>query len=232
MSQRRKWICPQCGVGVLGSERPRRDDIVRWCLDCSARTGRLVERTCPTLDRKRTEQRERATQRSAHKAKAERAKARLERERVEQQRARATERNQAQALAFRSIGGVDLLDEADRLWNLPYVRSLSRWGARTPHVEIRRSPHKRHTSGHCWGGGSRARIVITVGTDPHDALGTLLHELIHAALPSGVHHNDLYWMVLRSAARAAWPDAPFRFNEPATTGYARQQQITKGLRAR
>ncbi len=48
-----KWQCPECGKGALGSSRPRMDDIVRYCLACSKRQGKLVRRTAPALDAKR-----------------------------------------------------------------------------------------------------------------------------------------------------------------------------------
>jgi len=49
-----RWECPnELHPGVLGSTRPRKDDVMRFCLPCSADTGRLVERVAPSLERKR-----------------------------------------------------------------------------------------------------------------------------------------------------------------------------------
>lgn len=67
-----RWTCPT-GKGcpaVLASPRPRRDDVARYCLACSAERGRLVLRVAPALEAKRE------TKIAAAKAKAEAAKAR------------------------------------------------------------------------------------------------------------------------------------------------------------
>lgn len=50
--RRFRWACPTVNSGhpaVLGSSRPHREDIVRYCLACSEATGRLVLRTAPVL---------------------------------------------------------------------------------------------------------------------------------------------------------------------------------------
>ena len=38
------WSCPNGCGSVRGGKRPRRDDVVRYCLPCSTKSGRLVER--------------------------------------------------------------------------------------------------------------------------------------------------------------------------------------------
>lgn len=68
-----RWVCPNCGQAVNAPQRPRRDDVRRYCLTCSAQTGRLVERAAPALERKRAARRE---------AQATKRKARAERERL------------------------------------------------------------------------------------------------------------------------------------------------------
>lgn len=62
-----RWICPDCGSGVNGPERPRQDDVRRYCLTCSGRTGRLIRRVAPRLERERAERaaRQHARERSA-----------------------------------------------------------------------------------------------------------------------------------------------------------------------
>jgi len=52
-SKKVRWECPNGCSGVLGSTRPRRDDVCRYCLDCSGKAGRLVERRAPALERRR-----------------------------------------------------------------------------------------------------------------------------------------------------------------------------------
>ena len=43
-AKRKRWVCPLCKVGKLGLQRPRRDDVIRYCFPCSEQTGRMVER--------------------------------------------------------------------------------------------------------------------------------------------------------------------------------------------
>jgi uncharacterized Zn finger protein (UPF0148 family) len=64
----RRWVCPKCEDGCLAPSRPRKDDVRRYCLECSKKTGRLVERICPAhqkeaqqrTERRQTKQKEKA----------------------------------------------------------------------------------------------------------------------------------------------------------------------------
>jgi len=40
------WRCQTCGSGVRAPGKMRKDNALRYCLDCTAKTGKLVERTC------------------------------------------------------------------------------------------------------------------------------------------------------------------------------------------
>jgi len=57
----KRWKCPLCSSGVLAPVRPVEDDVRRYCLSCSARTGRLVRRICPAQE---TQRKARADRRS------------------------------------------------------------------------------------------------------------------------------------------------------------------------
>jgi hypothetical protein len=46
-AKRKLWVCPLCNVGKLGLQRPRKDHVIRYCLPCSEKTGRFVERFAP-----------------------------------------------------------------------------------------------------------------------------------------------------------------------------------------
>jgi hypothetical protein len=191
-----RWVCPDCGVGALGPKRPRNDATVRFCLSCSARTGRLVPRTAPALERQRET----------------RADQQLRREQREQRVVRERERTYG-------FKGLDLLVYLRRFWELPSIRearvlSRSDGGRETPRrtlpeLVIRRSPAKSWTSGHEVGVRhtrrvNLRRIVLTVGlADDHaGVLVTLLHEVVHAALPCNVHHGPQFWAYLITAAEA------------------------------
>lgn len=89
-----RWICPLCGAGKLAPSRPRRDDARRFCLPCTDKTGRLVERTCPALTAKRQKAADRRSQRAQA---AQAAKAR------QRQKARETAAQRAQARSEREI---------------------------------------------------------------------------------------------------------------------------------
>jgi hypothetical protein len=73
-TKRVRWACPNGCPAVLGPSRPRRDDVARYCLTCSAKRGRLVLRTAPSLEAKRESKAERAKAKKA--AAAARAAAR------------------------------------------------------------------------------------------------------------------------------------------------------------
>ena len=72
MNQR--WVCPTCAAGCLAPSRPRLDDVRRYCLTCSKRTGRLVQRVCPAQERAR----QAATARRADKVARQQAKAKAD----------------------------------------------------------------------------------------------------------------------------------------------------------
>lgn len=122
----------------------------------------------------------------------------------------------------------ELLTEARRLWNLPVIRQHV--GSRPlPPITIRRSARKVGTSGNA----NRQRVILTVGSDQADALTTLLHEIIHAALgrcETG-WHGDPFYRVFRSAVREAWPDVAFAFNQcTATRGHKLHRWTADRLR--
>lgn len=87
-----RWKCPQCNSGVIAPTRPRMNDVRRYCLPCSAKTGVLVQRTAPALDKKR----------AASKAKTQ-----------EKQTVQRVKQVQA-----RSHAGFDWQKEAQRIWRI------------------------------------------------------------------------------------------------------------------
>lgn len=198
----RIWRCEKCGDALRAPERVRRDDVRRYCLPCSAETGRLVERVAPAVEKARARSRVESAARKA----------------------RTREKAKEKALAARTAGGVDLVAEQARFARLPSLaRHFDRCG--TPTFAIRRSKTKWYSSGHWY--SSPRRIVVTVGLDPYDAPGVVLHEMVHDALP-GAHHSDRFWSALHRAAREAWPDATFDFLG-APRGWRCQRAIRDGI---
>ena len=70
-TKRTRWVCPVCDDGKLGLTRPRKDNIIRYCLPCSEESGKLVERVTPSLDKKRGTQADKAKAKRDAKAKRE-----------------------------------------------------------------------------------------------------------------------------------------------------------------
>jgi hypothetical protein len=177
-----RWQCPNgCGA-VLGPERPRRDDVRRYCLACSKRTGRLVERQSPALERKRAER-------------AERAAAVAARQRA---RTRELEANATRVDVLDYDGTPTTIDAGALLraaWNTDELRH---WRGRraVPPLEIRRGTgsavrsrrDRDGVSGHAK--VTYGRIVLTV----HPGLGrewlemVVAHEAAHIALPPFTAH--------------------------------------------
>lgn len=181
----RRWACPNGCAGVLAPDKPRADDVRRYCLKCSEKSGRLVKRTCPALDRKRAASKEKSTA----KAKAKRAKER-------------------EARLYR---GVDIEREAKRLWNLPAMRE-AHGGRRVPKIEWRRRNARRaYSTGHAWG----YRVTMTLGGDAAEAVSVLLHELAHCAIGCEEGHSDRWAALFLNAARQAWGDEHLSFRVPS-----------------
>jgi hypothetical protein len=54
MTKQVRWKCEICNHGLLAPTKPRKNDVRRYCLPCSGKTGKLVERISPTLEKQRT----------------------------------------------------------------------------------------------------------------------------------------------------------------------------------
>lgn len=160
-----RWTCPRCESAVLGSTRPRRNDVCRYCLPCSEKTGKLVERSPLALEKRRTERE------AKQRTRAERA--------IEQARAEET--------AYYTVGGIDLREvvaEAYRFSVAHEWRSRRNLPTRVPSLTVRRA---RTTSVYRRGFAAidqhRIHVTVCVGADndltPEAPIGTLLHEVAH-----------------------------------------------------
>jgi hypothetical protein len=172
-----RWVCPDCGQGKLAPSRPRRDDTRRYCLRCSEKTGRLVERAAPVLEAKR----QRGAERSRTKAQT----------RAEQQRAA---RRYAQILdvveADGSLGELHVGKTLAKMAKLKSIRAASMFRyAMVPDITFRRSQSKAHTSGHAYYAGGPIAITFAKGVTRADAEVTMLHELAHTIMPVEESHG-------------------------------------------
>jgi len=176
-----RWVCARCGSGKLAPERPRADDVRRYCLSCSAATGRLVQRSAPALEARR--ERRAASRRAATKRTRERERERLS--------------------ARHTAAGIDVRAEWARLLRLPFVaQRLRDRGTRTVRLTVSRSLGER-ASGHCKWHGGRVHVTLGYGVTLAELRTLLAHELAHAITPTGEAHGEgwrnTYALVLRDA---------------------------------
>lgn len=198
-----RWSCPQCNDGLLAPARPRADDVRRFCLPCSAETGRLVRRVCAALER----QREHAQ--AAARAKRHRKQA-------------AAARRRAEHKAFQAdrqfVAGIDLQAFAARCWR--HIRKSDRADAavrrsasfqKPPLVTIRLRDDGSYATGHSYNDEYRVTVTLSRQVSRSDAEVTILHELCHQGAPeeqtaggrNAVHGDAFNWLML-DVARRLW----------------------------
>ena len=190
-----RWTCLNCGEGGLAPTKPRRDDVRRYCLPCSAKSGRLVERVSPALEKRRE------------------AQAVKTRERSKKKKARVSEQRQKVTANERLVKKREklVLDEAQRLWKLltPYHK-----GKPIPRIVITDTRQKRGASGYWSGDGFWSSGEINLRLVPfltghfHQARSweVLLHELCHAACPPKAgdsHHREFYY-AMKTTTEKRW----------------------------
>lgn len=172
----RRWKCRRCDSGVLAPSRPRSDDVRRFCLPCSEKTGRLVQRYCPSLEKERAKKRSKKTLAQA-KAAARQSK-KNERSRKAQAFFRRAKRLKCWA---GDVKHATLYAQEKRDKRAPYAN-------RTPGTAY---PHS-------------GKITITVGFDEADMQGTILHEMAHIAQgcrQGTADHGDGFRSVYLEAVR-------------------------------
>lgn len=156
-AKRVRWHCPNGCAAVLGPQRPRRDNTCRYCLACSEKAGRLVERKALALEKK-----------SAAKSEAARLKARAKRER---ERAREVERW--------TVGGVDMVRVIALALKLPSLEPAQPWLKHVHNWTLYRRKNPNWTTGRT--DGYSVHLSIGIGGDPAKAVGVILHEIAHVA---------------------------------------------------
>jgi hypothetical protein len=161
-----RWQCPNGCAGVLGPTRPRKDNVCRYCLPCSAKAGKLVERTAPALEAKR----QTSAQKAAEKAKAKRARAK------------------AIAEAKWTVDGVDMVRALALAIKLPSAKPFR---GRAPEFKLRRSKTATYVSGVAYCGQRRFVVTCGPGHTAGQVIGVMLHELAHlACYAAGEQYGD------------------------------------------
>lgn len=207
----RRWVCPDCGTGKLAPSRPRRDDVRRYCLRCSERTGRLVERVCPVNERAR----ELAEERSKKKAGRRRAVARKRREAAkESARERRSRLAPYEAFFRRAL-------------------RLKSW-----EVDLATRPPRTSWSfasdGHASGCANAWNVSVRFGVNVSSNLEVVLHELAHSAFErrrlvvdgEPRAHNSVFRTILAAATSEV---VGFRV-DPAASTYENDLRCKRALR--
>ena len=201
-----RWKCPICNDGLLAPTRPRLDDVRRYCLPCSSKSGRLVERIAPALEAQRTRRSDARREQAKNARKRERA--RIERKHNsprEVARRKYTEQGQY---------GMNIKRETARLWKmLNKIPQTLEGATRTKSVVSRNKPPivklmKRgwriDDSDGLWVSSRAAGIAYgsSISIAPNVSWETLAHEIIHCA---GYHgHDRAFYYALKWLTETRW----------------------------
>lgn len=206
MAKQKRWKCPQCGAGVLAPSRPRRNDVRRYCLPCSAQQGVLVERTCPALESQRSAKSQQRTARKAIKESKLAKKWELEGYDIRQ-----AVRPIAKLICSNSVFLLPVgIPKRRRLKNVEVT--LRRWSDR----------QRDYTSGRAWG----PRMTLTFGANLRFAIYVLLHEYCHCLIGTGHHHDAVFRSVQRGAIDA-WNKSGFREREGLPEVWGHKKDLYK-----
>ena len=205
-----RWKCEICDSGLLAPSRPRMNDVRRYCLPCSADTGKLVHRVAPSLEKKRADKKVVATKRTtAKRATVAKNKApQKEQQRIDAQREKMIHK------------------EAEKIWKLmePFHK-----GKPLPSIAIVRAQNRGSQYGHA----SPRRNHIQVNVDIDQSVSrsrrvweVLAHELAHCAVPPkrkdngarDVHSREFYHC-LRDVWQQRWK-CQISFAKVSTWGYS------------
>jgi hypothetical protein len=204
-----RWKCPNdIHAGVLGPSRPRRDNLCRYCIPCSQRVGKLVERVAPTVEKQREVQ-------AAH---------------AKQKRETKTRRAKEKEKAYYVIAGVNLQAEMKRLVKLKaFGGRQGRMARQIPNLVVRRcKSHPRTRLGSASPWENKIIVAAYPGQDAADVRETLIHELVH--IYCGYDRSDKrHWhgTEFRSKFREAVEEA-YGFWPRITSAY--HGSVAQGLR--
>lgn len=179
-----RWQCPQCQTGILAPTKPRKNDTRRYCLPCSAKQGKLVERIAPALQAKR----EKRAAYTTTKTNKKRQKERKQKQTQKHQTQNETKRKQI------------IHQEAQRIWEL-----MHDWhkGKPLPQITIARGQNRGKQYGHAYTHRNKIQINVDQYQTPERSKrvwAVLTHELAHCACPpintggkkDNTHHETFY----------------------------------------
>jgi hypothetical protein len=223
----KRWVCPICRRGINAPSRMSADDVRRFCLGCSKKTGKLVRRKAPALERQRAASRERSTRKQQSKRKAEARKRKA-------QKARDHERrfimgHDVQALCKRWYA---LKAWGDRTREGPF--GTFRMPSRPPELVVRLGD-KKHLTAHAYPAGHRITMTVpktwkTPAPEREaDLLMTIVHELAHLFAPLSEYHGPAFQEKFCAAVHAIWGRAVSRDITSGPRGYFLTRLFTRKL---
>ena len=186
MAKQVRWKCETCDDGLLAPSRPRKNDVRRYCLPCSAKRGTLVERIAPALEKKR----EKRTALVQQKNKESRVRYK---QKVQPYLERKKRAKQRQAIFEK---------EADRIWSLFYPEGTFR---KRPPITIVFS-RRGGCSGVNYGGSILLRIDRSYSGGVSE-WETLAHELCHSVVPTSSKngsHGKAFYVALKNVIEKRW----------------------------
>jgi len=177
-SKRKRWVCPLCNVGKLGLQRPRKNDVVRYCLPCSEKTGKLVERVSPSdiSARKRKEKSKAERQAKASSKPRKTIRDWMKISRYEYVIDGKTYNVMLGASVMCRMTGWNNPKRLKALWDRTSTQMRQATVTHTGIITFTRSTYKEYSTGRAY----RARVEIMLAkTDLVASLVTILHELCH-----------------------------------------------------
>lgn len=200
MSAKHRWSCPECGNVVLLGARPRRDATARFCLACSERSGTLVERVCPVLDKQRAQKRDSREQKRKRKADRERDAETVSGVHIPSE-LRNMCRKLVKARVFpRWMRYTDRITLDLKIYHVtrskPRGVTDERWQQWVDQTEVKR-----------WHGRAYLTLIeLCFGcrVPRWKVLALLFHELCHLAAPRKEGHDDHFTTILAEGARELW----------------------------
>jgi len=220
-----RWKCPNCNSGLLAPTKPRMNDVRRYCLPCSAKTGKLVQRISPALEKKKAEKKVAATKRTSSKRETVSKKKEVQKNRTKQIKRVQTFGRE----------GFHIEREAKKIWKLlePYHNGKS-----FPKIQMqeRGLTVEGETVWRSTGGVAglayigENKIWLKVFPDWE----TLAHELCHLAvgvrkgLQNRRAHDKVFYDCLRDVAQRRFK-VTISFYEVTKYGYAVDRIIERQL---
>ena len=185
MKKQVRWKCEKCDDGLLAPTGPRKNDLRRYRLPCSAKSRKLVDGVAPSLEKKR----EKRTAIVQQKQKAKRVRIATK---LQPKKERWKRMEQRQAIFNK---------EADRIWELFYPQGTNR---KRPTISIVFA-RNRDCSGY-YNGGVLIRIPRRSSGGAW-AWEVLAHELCHAVVPTSIRdgsHGKAFYVALKNVIEARW----------------------------